>query len=146
LEILGSLKVSRTVHTWAHRFLYVRFPVIPINFHKQPQKDTRTQPASVRAFRLKAEGMRDVESVFKLSNVNVTIILPGPFSGEYVLQFADKAAVRIRLNLETSLSTAEAIKLGTQPLPPPQPKALCTREPTPTYKTHTTRNTREYNK
>jgi len=45
--------------------------------------------------------------------------------------------------LETSLSTAAVIKLGTRPSPPPRPITNTTREPIPTHTTHTTRITRE---
>jgi hypothetical protein len=48
---------------------------------------------------------------------------------------------RKKLEMETSLSTAAVIKLGTQPSPPPRPMTHTTREPTPTHTTHTTRNT-----
>jgi hypothetical protein len=48
--------------------------------------------------------------------------------------------------LETSLSTAAVIKLGTRPSPPPRPMTYTTREPTPTHTNHTTRNTQEQNK
>jgi hypothetical protein len=51
-----------------------------------------------------------------------------------------------RFFFETSLSTVAAIKLGTQPSPPPRPVTYSTREPTPTHTTHTTRNTREFKK
>jgi F0F1-type ATP synthase assembly protein I len=59
------------------------FAVMPIQYRASSgsQKDTPTEPVSVRAFRLKVEAYKNVGSAFKLSNVYVADIFPGVLLG-----------------------------------------------------------------